>query len=122
MKTLARWTVAYGLFLIACGLAGYLSNPEKAKTALISGGTFGAISMIWGWLMARRITWSRWAAVLTTALLSGVFAWRATVGWISFADGASGKFFAAFLITLMGLASITMLAALIRPSCSTSNN
>jgi uncharacterized membrane protein (UPF0136 family) len=29
------------------GLIGYFSNPEKARTALISGGTFGTLSIIW---------------------------------------------------------------------------
>ena len=49
MKTkLSQWMIAYGLFLIAMGAAGYLSNPEKAATALKSGGTFGALSMLWG--------------------------------------------------------------------------
>ena len=33
MKTLARWTLAYGLFLIACGLAGYLSNLRRRRPA-----------------------------------------------------------------------------------------
>ena len=49
MKTkLSQWMIADGLFLIAMGAAGYLSNPEKAATALMSGGTFGALSMLWG--------------------------------------------------------------------------
>ena len=63
MKTkLSQWMIADGLFLIAMGAAGYLSNPEKAATALMSGGTFGALSMLWGCLMSRGISWSRWAA------------------------------------------------------------
>ena len=115
MKTkLSQWMIAYGLFLIAMGAAGYLSNPEKAATALKSGGTFGALSMLWGWLMSRGIRWSRWAAVATTALLVVVFAWRASVSWMAFADGASEKLTAAILITLMGTASLAMAAALLR--------
>jgi uncharacterized membrane protein (UPF0136 family) len=114
MKTLARWTVAYGLFLIACGLAGYLSNPEKAKTALISGGTFGALSMLWGALMARGAAWSRWAALVTSGLLVAVFAWRASASWLAVADGAADKRFAAILITAMGAASLANCAALLR--------
>ena len=39
----AGYLILYGGFLIVMGLAGYLSNPEKAKTALMSGGTFGEI-------------------------------------------------------------------------------
>ena len=110
---LGNWMIAYGLFLIAMGAAGYLSNPEKAATALMSGGTFGALSILWGWLMSRGIGWSRWAAGATTALLLVVFAWRASVSWSAFAGGASEKLTAAILITLMGTASLAMLAFLL---------
>lgn len=112
-NTLARWTIAYGLFLIGCGLAGYLSNPEKAKTALISGGTFGALSILWGALMARGLAWSRRAALVTSSFLVCIFTWRASVSWLAVADGASDKRFAAILITLMGIASIAICATLI---------
>jgi uncharacterized membrane protein (UPF0136 family) len=111
MKTLAKITIGYGLFLIACGVAGYLSNPEKAKTALISGGTFGALSILWGALMIRGMAWSRWAAFVTTAFLVAVFAWRASVSWLAVANGAADKRFAAVLITLMGAASLAWMAA-----------
>ncbi len=115
MKTkLGKGMMAYGLFLIAIGAAGYLSNPEKAATALMSGGTFGALSILWGWLMSRGVGWSRWAASATTTLLLIVFAWRASVSWMAFAGGASEKLTAAILITLMGAASLAMAAALFR--------
>lgn len=114
MKTkLSKLMIAYGLFLIAMGAAGYLSNPEKAATALMSGGTFGALSMLWGWLMSRGISWSRWAAVATTALLLVVFSWRASVSWMAFAGGATEKLTAAILITMMGTASLAMLGLLL---------
>lgn len=48
----AGYLIFYGAFLIFMGLLGYLSNPEKAKTALMSGGTFGVLSILWG--VARR--------------------------------------------------------------------
>ena len=113
MTNLAKWTIAYGLFLIACGLAGYLSNPEKAKTAVSSGGTFGALSILWGALMARGMTWSRWAAIGTSGFLVAVFLWRACVSWLAVADGATEKRFAAALITMMGIASVAICARLI---------
>ncbi len=106
--------IGYGLFLILMGVVGYLSNPEKAATALMSGGTFGALGMLWGWLMSRGVAWSRWAAVATTSLLSVVFAWRASVGWMAFAGGAPEKLPAAILITMIGAASVTMLLVLLR--------
>ncbi|MEN9404691.1 MAG: hypothetical protein RL091_3394 [Verrucomicrobiota bacterium] len=102
----------YGGFLIVLGLAGYWSNPEKAKTALMSGGTFGALSILWGVLGARGVRWSLPGAIITTGLLTVVFVWRASVGWLAVMDGKPEKLFAAVLITLMLAASALMLPAL----------
>ena len=105
--------IAYGLFLFAMGGVGYLSNPEKAATALMSGGVFGSLSVLCGWLMVRGLRWVRWAATGLTALLFVVFAWRASVGWTAVALGASEKLAAASIITLMGVASVAMLVSLL---------
>jgi uncharacterized membrane protein (UPF0136 family) len=94
------------------GLVGYLSNPDKATTALISGGLFGGLSVLWGILLARGQSWSRWAAIATTSLLTAVFAWRASVSWAAFSEGQPEKWVAATIISVMGLASLLMMALL----------
>lgn len=104
--------IGYGLFLGGVGLAGYLSNPEKAATALISGGTFGALSVVWGVLLRRGLGWARWAARGMTAFLAAVFAWRATVSWLAVQGGQPEKAVAAGLITAMLAASIVTLFVL----------
>ncbi len=109
---IAGYLIFYGAFLIFMGLLGYLSNPEKAKTALMSGGTFGALSILWGVLGARGVRWSLPAAWVSTGLLTLVFAWRASVGWLAVLDGKSEKIFAAVLITAMLVGSVLMLLAL----------
>ena len=110
----AGYLIFYGVFLILTGLAGYLSNPEKAKTALMSGGTFGALSILWGVLGARGVRWSLPAAIVTTGFLALVFAWRATVGWLAVMDGKQEKLVAAVLITAMLAASALMLPCLLK--------
>ena len=110
----AGYLILYGGFLIVIGLAGYLTNPEKAKTALMFGGTFGALSILWGVLGARGVRWSLWAAIVTTSFLALVFAWRATVGWLAVMDGKSEKLVAAVLITAMLAASALMLPCLLK--------
>jgi len=110
----AGYLILYGGFLIAMGLLGYLSNPEKARTALLSGGTFGALSILWGVLGARGTRWVVPAAVGTTALLTLVFAWRATVGWQAVIEGQPEKRFAALLLTTMLAASAVLLPVLFR--------
>ncbi len=109
---IAGYLILYGVFLFVMGLLGYWSNPEKAKTALMSGGTFGALSILWGVLGARGIRWSLLAAFVTTGLLTLVFAWRASVGWMAVLDGKSEKLFAAALITAMLTGSVLMLLGL----------
>ena len=104
-----KWMIAYGVFLGAMGLAGYLSNPEKARTALMSGATFGGISVTLGLLAQRGMTWTRGAGLALSTLLSGVFLWRASASWVAVSAGQSEKLTAAVLITAMGLASIAML-------------
>jgi uncharacterized membrane protein (UPF0136 family) len=110
----AGYLIFYGAFLILMGVAGYLSNPEKAKTALMSGGTFGALSILWGVMGARGARWSLPVAITTTGLLAAVFVWRAGAGWLAVSEGQVEKQFAASLITLMLAASIAMLIALFK--------
>lgn len=111
---LGTWLIGYGAFLVAVGVAGYLSNPEKAATALASGGTFGALSVGWGVLLRLGRAWARWAAIATTAFLTMVFAWRALASWLAFFGGQPGKLVAAALITAMLVASAVTLAVLAR--------
>ncbi|MFP4261032.1 MAG: TMEM14 family protein [Opitutales bacterium] len=113
-KQLGQWFLGFGAFLIVCGLLGYLSNPETAKTALISGGSFGLLSMVWGlWLLRTGAKAAWFAATGTTLLLLGAFSWRATASWQDFLAGEP-KFVAAVLITAMWFGSLTTLLMLWR--------
>ena len=108
----SKWLIGYGVFLFLCGLAGYLSNPAAAKTALMSGSVFGALSIIWGLLLGKGFGFAKWAALVTTLMLCGVFTWRSIVSWQKVMDG-DPKAFAATLITLMLLGSLATLARLV---------
>jgi uncharacterized membrane protein (UPF0136 family) len=113
MKTSGRWFVAFGVFLILCGLAGFLSNPSGAKTALISGGTFGALSAAWGLLMLRGFAWAWMAALGSTGFLAAVFTWRAAASWMAYSAGEP-KLFAASLISLMLVGSLVSIGVLVK--------
>jgi len=114
MTKIARWLIIYGTFLIFAGVVGYLSNPEKAKTALLSGGTFGGLSILWGALIMKGFSWGRNAAFITTGFLTLVFTWRAAVGWSIVLGGNSDKIFTASLVSVMLAASIAMLTGFYR--------
>jgi len=115
-RNLGTWMMGYGGLLIVIGVIGYLSNPEKAATALLSGGTFGALSILWGGLLRRGTDWARWGALATTGLLTVVFTWRATVGWLAVQGGQPEKLVAAVLITVMGVASLATIVVLLAPA------
>jgi uncharacterized membrane protein (UPF0136 family) len=113
-RKIGRWYVGFGAFLIVCGVAGYLSNPAAAKTALMSGGTFGTLSALWGfWLLKGGRLVAFLAALLTTLMLCAAFSWRSVVSWQAVADGEP-KTFAAALITAMLIASLLSLVQLLR--------
>jgi uncharacterized membrane protein (UPF0136 family) len=95
-----------GLYLILAGVAGYASNPEGAKTALISGGFFGGLCLLWSFLHRRGWKWVRPCGLATIGLLCAAFVWRASVGWLAVAGGQRDKLFAAALISSMLLMSL----------------
>lgn len=109
----SRWLVGFGIFLFLCGLAGFLSNPAKAQTALIMGGTFGGLSVVWGVLLGKGFAFAKWGALVTTILLCGAFGWRSTRSWQAVAEGEP-KTFTAVLITLMLLGSLATVVRLLR--------
>lgn len=110
--TNSKWLIGYGVFLFLCGLAGYLSNPAAAKTALISGSAFGGLSVVWGALLGKGFGWAKWAALATTLMLCVVFSIRSYISWQKvMAD--EPKAFAASLITLMLLGSLATVVRLI---------
>lgn len=98
--------MGFGLFLVICGGLGYASNPAAAKTALLSGGTFGGLSALWGfWMLKGGGLLPFVAATLTTVMLCAAFTWRAIVGWQAVAKGEP-KLIAAVLISVMLVGSV----------------
>jgi len=102
----------FGAYLILAGMAGYLSNPEKAKTALYSGSLFGVLMLTSGFLLSKNKAWALKVALGLCALLSLTFSWRAIVGWIAVYNGNTDKLFAAALITSMLLGALLTLNVL----------
>jgi hypothetical protein len=113
-QKIGQWYIGFGIFLILCGLAGYASNPEAARSALISGATFGILSALWGfWLLKGGQLIAFIAAALTTLMLCAAFSWRSIVSWQAYLGGESSKLFAACLISAMLIGSMLSLIKLI---------
>lgn len=109
MKSNSRVLQFLGLFLIACGIAGYLSNPENAKTALMSGGFFGTVCIVLGFLQRVKLPLLFPFTVGFLCLLLAAFCWRSSASWLMVFGGQPEKLFAAILITGMLLATLTSL-------------
>ena len=103
---------AYGGWLFLVGVIGFLSNPDKAKTALISGGLFGSISALWGLLVRKGVPWAVPAALGTVSFVTVAFTWRAWVSWAAYLQGQSEKLVPAGLITALWIASVIVLPIL----------
>ena len=104
----------FGAYLIVAGVIGFLSNPEKAKTALYSGGIFGTLLLICGVLLAYQKAWAAKVGLGLCAFLALTFAWRASVGWIAVSNGQNEKLFAAGLISTMLLGALVTLRSLLK--------
>ena len=110
----AGYLVILGIFVSLLGVIGYVTHPERAHTALIFGGGFGALSILWGILAAKGVRWSKPAAVVTAIVLSVACVRRASLGWLAVANGQSDKVFASLVITLMLAVSTVMLVVLLK--------
>lgn len=103
----------YGSFLILCGIASVIFIGMKAKTALISGGFAGVVSIGSGYLVASHTAYAQFAGILVSLALFCVFAWRSTKTLFTIfnmlqekAEGLKGKGIAFLVISLMTVVSI----------------
>ena len=109
LKNASTWIKVYGIYLIVAGLAGWLSNPEKARTALIMGGSFGALSLLLGFIAASGRRWAYGVMIGLAAMLGTVFAIRSFISWRAYLAGDDSKLFAACLISSMLVATLVLL-------------
>lgn len=108
-RQLGYTLIGYGIFLFIIGMVGFLSNPEAAKTALISGTVFGGLSCLFGVFLQRGKTKAAVPAIAMLAFLAIIFSWRSSASWRSVAEGEP-KLLAAVLISSMLAATILMLS------------
>lgn len=106
VRSFAITLYAYGIFLMLIGLAGFLNNPAAAKTALITGGAFGSIHLLWGWLWNRRMSLARAGLWVTLSMVLAASTWRSWVSWQAFLDGDASKRTVAILLTAMFLGTL----------------
>ncbi|HSY60775.1 MAG TPA: hypothetical protein VK796_02815 [Cytophaga sp.] len=105
--------IFYGFFLISCGIGSVIFIGMKAKTALISGGTSGLISILVGYFYSLHNVLIVGIAILIPLALFCVFSWRSTKTLFKLIELISekstetnSKAIAFLIISLMAIVSI----------------
>jgi hypothetical protein len=106
----------YGFFLISCGIASVIFIGPKAKTALISGGSSGLISICIGYFYSFDCWPIVIAGIALSLMLFIVFAWRSTKTFLKLIEliaakdpETNTKAIAFLIISLMAVVSILVL-------------
>lgn len=105
--------IFYGFFLITCGIGSVLFIGMKAKTALLSGGTSGIISILVGYFYSLHNKPLTTIAILIPLALFIVFSWRSSKTLFKLIERISNKStetnstaIAFLIISLMAVVSI----------------
>jgi uncharacterized membrane protein (UPF0136 family) len=112
-SSLGTWMLGFGAFLVVAGVVGFVTNPRRVGSALLSGVAFGGLSFAWGVLLRRGVGWAVAAALVSTAVLAAVLGWRGSRAWILFVKGQPLKLAAAVIMSAMLLASLVTIGVLL---------
>jgi hypothetical protein len=106
----------YGCFLITCGVVSVIFIGKRAKTALLSGGISGFISLSVAFLISQKVSGAEIAGFLVPTILFVVFSWRSTQTLFSLAEMIAKahedlkmKGIAFMIISLMAVVSLVVL-------------
>ncbi|MEO5975875.1 MAG: hypothetical protein ABIS36_20895 [Chryseolinea sp.] len=113
---LAPILLFYGIFLISCGIVSVIFIGMKAKTALVSGGMSGAISLVLAYLAWTGFVAASWIGIGLSFALLIVFSWRSTKTLLKVLEliptshpELNAKGIAFLIISLMAVVSIFVL-------------
>lgn len=105
--------IFYGFFLITCGIGSVLLIGMRARTALLSGGTSGLISILVGYFYTLHNIPLTIIAILIPFALFIVFSWRSSKTLFKLIElistkstEANSKAIAFLIISLMAVVSI----------------
>ncbi len=107
----------YGAFLILCGIVSLIFIGSKAKTALMSGGLSGLLSILIGYFISIGSGYASVFGIILPAALFIVFAWRTAKTLFRIFDLLAskgdkkelhGKGIAFLIISLMAITSLVV--------------
>jgi hypothetical protein len=114
-QTLVHLLYFYGIFLVLCGVNAVILIGKKAKTALMSGGMSGAISLFIAYSYSVGAMWAPAAGLVLSLALFIVFSWRSAKTLFKIFEllpssdkDLKGKGIAFLIISLMAIVSIVV--------------
>lgn len=106
--------VAYGAFLVACGIIGFRLTHEESQSGILNGIVSGALMMVLGVIYRSGRPWTLPAALSATAIFTFTFIWRGAVQWLAVFKESSTHVPVAALLTIMFIVSLVMALMLLR--------
>jgi len=107
----------YGVFLILCGIVSVIFIGPKAKTALMSGGMSGLLSILIAYFIQQGSGYAPLFGLILSGALFIVFAWRSTKTLLRIfelltgsveREELNGKGIAFLIISLMAVTSLVV--------------
>ncbi|MEO7989727.1 MAG: hypothetical protein ABI663_09315 [Chryseolinea sp.] len=107
----------YGIFLISCGVGSVIFIGPKAKTALMSGGISGLLSILIAHFIGNGSAYAPTFGIILPGALFIVFAWRSTKTLLRIFElllehadknELNGKGIAFLIISLMAITSLVV--------------
>lgn len=107
-----RFLIAYGIFLLASGIAGFEITHEQSTSSLVNGIVGGALMLILSVMYRQRRLYALPAAIGATGIFLLTFVWRAVVQW-TIVIGDPSHALIAVLLSAMASVSLFMLITLL---------
>jgi uncharacterized membrane protein (UPF0136 family) len=121
MKRFSNIMLFYGIVLVICGVAGFLTNPEHAVPALISGVMPGVAAMSLSFLIRQKSGWALPASMGATGVFAMMYGRQALRSW-EFATSPKGNLVILILCSVMAVASVITLILLVTANKAKANS
>jgi len=113
-RPISSMLIAYGLFLVLCGVLGFVLTRETSTSSLLNGGVFGSLLAVLGVIGRSGKMWTFPAALSATAIFTLTFLWRGALQVYVAVTQDPSRWPVVALLILMACASVIVLVTMIR--------
>ena len=113
-KYVSNRLIAYGAFLVVCGVTGYFLTGETSSSAIVNGLVGGAFIILLGVVYRSGRQWIIPATLSATLIFTLTFIWRGGTQWYLVVNEGTGHLYLALLLSVMCVVSIGVAWLLLR--------